>query len=408
MNAPTPNGSVAYVLKKFPVLSETFVLNEILAVEEQGLPVHIFSLERPNDPRYHPGVGRLRAPISYLPDALQWRTLVRYNQRAARQYGRPYARAVGRALASGHPTQVWRALQAGYIASEVRRLKVTHLHAHFANRPTTVTRYAAAIASVPYSFTAHAVDIFKDTVREDILARKIADARFVVTVSDYNKSLLERVAKDSSAPIRRIYNGIDLTRFSPNGQPADDPFTVICVARLVEKKGVDVLIEACALLRDRGLRFRCVVVGKGRLRTTLSALIDQRGLSGHVTLLGAQAQHEVIAHYHASHVYVLPCIVGPDGNRDGLPVSIVEALASGLPVVTTPMTGIPEVVRDGENGRLVPPGDAGALAEALEGLIRRRDYYEGLRARARESVTGLFDIRDTAARLCREFTGHPS
>jgi colanic acid/amylovoran biosynthesis glycosyltransferase len=140
----------------------------------------------------------------------------------------------------------------------------------------------------------------------------------------------------------------------------------------------------------------------------LESLITQRHLRQHVTLFGAQTQHEVLARYHGSHVYVLPCVIAPDGNRDGLPVSIVEALGSGLPVVTTPVTGIPEVVRDGENGLLVPQGDVQALADALESLIRRPDLYDAMRARARASVVDMFDIQRTAETLCRQFTEGPS
>ena len=177
------------------------------------------------------------------------------------------------------------------------------------------------------------------------------------------------------------------------------PFTVLTVARLVEKKGLDVLVDACALLRDRGLPLRCWIVGKGARRSALQAQIRRLGLEERVALLGAHTQTEVLARYAAAHVFALPCVVGADGNRDGLPVSIVEALASSLPVVSTPITGIPEIVRDGENGLLVPCGAAGALADAIAALVHDEALHARLAGNARASVEAHFDRDRTAAAL---------
>lgn len=398
-------GGVGYVLRKFPVLSETFILGEILALEAEGVPVHIFALERPNDPRFHEDLPKLKASITYVPDVLDVRALLRHNLRVARSRSSSYSRAFRYALATARPTLLWRLLQAGYIASEARRLGLHHLHAHFANRPTTVALLASRIVGIPYSFTAHAVDIFKRTVDARALARKMESARFVVAISEFNKTYLERLGRGSNGRIVQIYNGIDLDRFSPNGGPPAEPFTILSVARLVEKKGLDVLIEACSRLRARGLSFQCWIVGKGRLRPALSALITRLNLEDVVDLLGPHTQLEVLERYHAAHLYVLPCVVGPDGNRDGLPVSLIEALSCGLPVVTTPMTGIPEAVRHLHNGLLVPDGDADALADALEALVRDRQLYDQLRANARPSIAATFDRRQTARQLQVCLTG---
>jgi colanic acid/amylovoran biosynthesis glycosyltransferase len=334
-------GGVGYVLRKFPVLSETFILNELLALEALGVPVHVFSLERPNDPRFHDDLPRLKAPVSYAPDLLDPEAMWKHNARARKAFGRRYFQAIGYAMANGSPSLVWRVLQAAYVANEARRLKLVHLHAHFATRPTSVAFLASRLTGIPYSFTAHAMDIYKNELRVDALARKIEQARFVVTVSDYNKRFLEREARAPADKVVRVYNGIDLARFAPNGGPPAGPFTLVCVARLVEKKGHRVLLDACALLRDRGVPFRCQLIGKGRLRTDVQERVRALALDEHVELLGPLTQSEVRQRYHDAHALVLPCLIADDGNRDGLPVSIVEALASGLPVVSTPVTGIP-------------------------------------------------------------------
>lgn len=390
---------VGYVLRKFPVLSETFVLNELLALEARGVPLHLFSLQRPNDPRFHDDLPRLRASVSYVPGLSEMRKLLRHHRRAARIFGRRYLKTLFYAARAARPTLFWRLLQAAYVAREGRRLGLTHLHAQFANRPTTVAHLAAQLAGIPFSFTAHATDIFKDRVSRRALARKVEAARFVVTVSEFNRAYLERVSGAPSGKIVLIHNGIDIERFAPNGVPAREPFTILSVARLVEKKGLPDLIEACRRLRDRGLEFRCGIVGKGILRSQLESLIRRRKLGDRVRLLGPHTQGEVLERYRAAHLYVLPSIVGSDGNREGLPVSIVEALAAGLPVVSTRVTGIPEVVRHGENGLLVESGDARALAGAIESLMRDRALYDRLRANARASVLGRFDLRETSARL---------
>ena len=395
--------AVGYILKRFPVLSETFILNEILALEAKGIPVHIFSLERPNDSRFHEDLPKLKASISYVPDLGSRGDLLKHNRRAARNYRGKYFHALNHTLTRGKPSLLWRFMQACYIANEARRYGISHLHAHFATRPTSVAYLASMISGVPYSFTAHAMDIFKKKVNKKALARKIENADFVVTVSEYNKSYLEDVAHADSDKLVRVYNGIDLNRFSPNGGPARDPFTILSVARLVEKKGTATLIEACRHLRDRGLDFECWLVGKGAQRTKLEAMIKEWKLKDRVKLLGPHSQMEVLERYHQAHLFALPCTEGSDGNKDGLPVALVEAMACGLPVVTTAMTGIPEIVHDGENGLLVPDSDPVALADAIERLMRDEGLYEQLRISSREAVVAQFDVNQTREQLTSLF-----
>lgn len=393
---------VGYVVRKFPVLSETFILNEILALEAMDLEVHVFPLAPTRDPRFHEGLGRLRATVHYVPGPSELRTLLRYAWRVAQRNPQRFRRRLLRVLAAGRPSLLWRFLQASYVADRARKVRVRHLHAHFANRSATVAHQASKLLGIPFSFTAHAFDVYR---RADlrVIARKMADARFTATVSEFNVGYLQSFVNGHPVRIELVRNGVDLSRFSPPPRVPDGPFTMLTVARLVEKKGVDVLIDACAHLRDRGAGFRCEIVGKGTLSAQLEKMVRDRRLDGQVRFLGALAQQEIVERYHGAHVLVLPCVVGENGDRDGLPVSIVEALACGVPVVSTPVTGIPEVVRDGVNGLLVPQRDAVALADAIQTLMTDRALLERLRAAARPSVCDSYDQRQTAARLFQLF-----
>lgn len=380
------------------MLSETFILNEILALEEMGVKVEIFSLAPTRDPRFHEGVCRLNADVHYVPGADEKSTLLRYARRFAARNPKRYRRHLLKVLAARRPALLWRFLQASWVAERARSTGVGHLHAHFANRSTTVAQQAAKMLGVPFSFTAHAFDIYCDADHE-VIARKMADAQFTVTVSDYNVDFLSSLTNGHPARVELIRNGIDMSRFAPTGVALDGPFTILSVARLVEKKGIAILVKACAILMERRVEFRCDIIGKGALRAELQRMIGQAGLSDRVRLLGALPQQEIVLHYQSAHLLVLPCIIGADGNRDGLPVSIVEALACGVPVISTAVTGIPEAVLHDVNGLIVAEGDAMALADAIEKVVRDPALHDRLKLAARPSVVESFDQKRTAAKL---------
>jgi glycosyltransferase involved in cell wall biosynthesis len=396
------NRALGYVLRKFPVLSETFILNEILALEQRGVNVHIFALAPSRDPRFHEGVGRLKATIHYVPGSLEIPVLLRQAKRLAGHDSKCFRRQLLKVLGTGRPKLLWRFLQAAYIADRARREGVAHLHAHFANHPATVARLASGLLGVPFSFTAHAYDVYRDADLRAI-ARKMAEARFIATISEYNVSFLRSITNGRPARIEVIRNGIDMDRFVPAPVAPQGAFKLLSVARLVEKKGLPILVEACRHLRDRGREFRCEIVGRGVQKPVLEQLIRQWDLEGLVQLAGPLAQQEIVERYHQAHLLVLPCIIGKDGNRDGLPVSIVEALACGVPVISTPTTAIPEAVHDGINGILVPEGDAVALADAIEKPMQDPELLARLRAAARPSVREMFDEGRTVARLYELF-----
>ena len=389
---------VGYVLKTYPRYSETFVVSEILAHEAAGLPVEIFALRPPSDSYFQDIISRVRSPVTYLPVEARrpsdfWETLVEGGQELPRLWT---------VLKSSDQEESRDVFQAVLLALEVRRRGISHLHAHFASVATTVTRLASAMAEIPYSCTAHAKDIFHESVDIDGLRRNLASAKAVVTVSDFNVDHLRRSHGPAAATVRRIYNGLDLQQFPFDASHRSSP-RILAVGRLVEKKGFSDLVAACALLRERKRDFSCEIIGTGPLEDAIRAQIEDLGLCKHVALLGPQPQSEVIARIRAAAVFAAPCVDGSDGNRDGLPTVLLEAMALGTPCVSTDVTGIPEVVRDSATGRLVRQRDAVALASAIEEMLNRPELSACLARQARSLIESDFDIHRNATEIRRLF-----
>ena len=390
---------VAYLVKMYPRFSETFILSELLELERQGVELHVFALKRPNDGIAHADVARLRAPVTYLPQSLPG--LLWAQRRALRRTPLRVLSQLIAAVRKGRLASAKHVLQAGAIAPRLVGGGYEHLHAHFASGATSVALHASRLTGIPYSFTAHAKDIFLDSVRPNDLARKLARARFAVTVSDYNVRRLQEFA--NGTPVVRIYNGLELTRFAPKRGPRERPPLVLAVGRLIEKKGFDDLVRACSLLATAGVDFRCDIVGKGSLEHDLRALVKQLGLTGRVRLVGPLPREQLVDLYPRGAVLAAPCVVGGDGNRDGLPTVLIEAMAMGVPVVATPVTGIPELVEDGVTGLLVPERDPSALARAIERLLGNEYLARRLAAAARRRIEESFDLQQNVAQLRRLF-----
>lgn len=385
---------VGYVVKRYPRYSETFIVTEILAHEEAGLPLEIFSLYPPVDTHFQDAIARVRAPVNYVTDSdgkslRFWEGLCGV---AAEVPG------LWNSLDAAKGEEARDVFQAAVVAGLARRKGIRHLHAHFGSGAATVARLAARFGGLTYSFTAHAKDIYHESVRPDDLRRKLADASAVITVSDYNLEYLREQYGEAAARVRRIYNGIDLERF-PYSAPRDRPPMVVYVGRLVEKKGLADLIDACALLAGRGKTLECGIVGAGELETELRERIARLGVGSTVRLLGPRPQAEVIRLIREASAVAAPCVIGEDGNRDGLPTVILEAMALGTPCVSTDVTGIPEVVRHGETGLIVPQHDPAALADALERFASDAALRVSLAVRARERIEDEFDIRRNAAKI---------
>ncbi|MCL4786600.1 MAG: glycosyltransferase [Verrucomicrobia bacterium] len=392
MNSPTSR--IAYVVKRYPRFSETFIVNEILAHEAAGRAVEIISLYPPNDTHFQDVLARVRAPVTYVnADGLKAVELWNELERAADAHPGLWTE-----LASARGAEAREVYQAARLARLVRERGIGLLHAHFASTATEVARLAARFAGVPFTFTAHAKDIFHESADADDLRRKLAGAARVITVSDYNVTFLRRQFGHLAARVCRLYNGIDLNRF-PFTSPRERPSRIVAVGRLIEKKGFAVLVSACDLLARRGVAFECEIIGTGELEPSLRAQIESLGLKGRVRLAGPRPQQEIISLVGGAAVLAAPCVVGADGNADGLPTVLLEAMALGTPCVSTDVTGIPEVIRDGETGLRVKQHDSAGLADALERLLADAALRAALATRARALMEREFDARHNAAQL---------
>ncbi|MEM8614945.1 MAG: glycosyltransferase family 4 protein, partial [Cyanobacteria bacterium P01_H01_bin.105] len=281
-------------------------------------------------------------------------------------------------------------LQGCYLAWKLQDLGITHLHAHFANVPTATAEIAQAFTGFSYSITAHAKDIYLSN--KDALDRRMAKAEFVLTCTDYNRRHLEQIST-SRTPIHLAYHGLDIARFSPapRAQPSDIPL-ILSVGRFCEKKGFPYLLKACHLLKQVGMPFRCVIVGYGPLEATIRQQISALELNDHITLVGKLTQDQLIEYYQRADIFVLPCLVTDDGDRDGIPNVLLEAMAMEVPVVSSNISGISELVRSNENGILVSEKDALGLAQALEALLRQPEMRTILGKAGRLTVLDKFGL----------------
>jgi glycosyltransferase involved in cell wall biosynthesis len=293
-------------------------------------------------------------------------------------------------------------LQAAHIADAVAQEgDVGHLHGHFCHGVATITWFASRLSGIPFSFTAHAKDIYQaDLNPGDLLERKLGAARFVATCTCANAVVL-RLRHPRPDDVHTIYHGLDTRWFAPAPRPsASAAPLILSVGRFVEKKGFEHLIEACALLARRGVDHHCVIVGeRGDAYERIRALIDAHGLSGRVSLRGAMAQDELREVYRGARVFALPCQVTADGDRDGFPNVLAESMAMGVPVITTPISGIPEFIDDGVQGLLVPSGNAAALADALERVLVDDALHARLAQAGRERICERFDSSRTTIEL---------
>ncbi|MBA3641015.1 MAG: glycosyltransferase [Acidobacteriota bacterium] len=386
--------AVGYVVKRYPRYSETFIVNEILAHEETGVRVELFALRPPCDTHFQGEIARVRAPVTYLPgEGIRTTDFWSVLRQAASRMPATWA-----ALKDAEYADARDAWQAAILAQHVLERGIGHLHAHFASAPTTVARMAAHMAGVTYSFTAHAKDIYGPEVRHPDLRRKLAAAAATITVSDFNAEHLRRTYGADADRVTRVYNGLPLDEFVYQDPQPRAP-VVVAVGRLVEKKGFADLIDACAILRRGGRPFTCQIIGGGPLEAALREQIGRLDLQAQVHLLGPLPRAEVVRHMQRAAVVAAPCVVSPDGDRDGLPTVLLEAMALGAPCVSTEVTGIPEIVADGVTGLVVPQRNAQRLAAALERLLRDDRLRVRIAAAARAQIERSFDERRNAGHI---------
>ncbi len=392
--------SIGYVVRMFPQTSETFIVNEIGELQRNGADVQIFSCRNPVEDVPHENVRQLSMSCAYLPDrlyshvpALTKCVVVQALTHPAR-FGRTLRFAVSQSWHRKRLDLLKRFVQANALAREVSKTDVTHLHAHFAHSATQVTMLTSRLTGLGFSFTAHARDIFSNDVDYSLMREQLTSAEFAITVSEYNKAfLIDRTDEEAAENLHVIYNGVDLQKFRPDQTVARDPLLVLAVGRLVEKKGFTNLLSAIEILRDRGLRVRCEIIGDGERRKSLLREIEAKNLDGVVTLNGVRSQEELASFYRRAGVVAMPAVKASDGNQDALPTVLLEAMACGTPVVASRLTGIPEIIDDGENGVLVEPGDPLALANAIARVISDDGLQESFGASARTKAEGTFDLK---------------
>jgi glycosyltransferase involved in cell wall biosynthesis len=400
-----PKYRIAYLLKTFPRLSETFILNEILGLESLGIPIEIYSLKRPAEERTHASVAKVRARVTYVPSLLP--NLLDALRCVA-------AHAVLLAIS---PLLYWRTLsfflriqksrlkdfaQAGFLARRLQRRRITHLHAHFANVPASIAELAHRFTGISYSFTAHAKDIY--LTPKDELGRKMRYASFVLTCTGFNATHLAGIS-DGRTPIQLVYHGVDLGYFQPEHAHRDQAECpeIVSVGRFCEKKGLSYLIEACALLKRENRRFRCRIIGYGELRDSLLAQISELAVDDCVSLEGPFTQDQVREVYTRAGAFVLPCVVTDNGDRDGIPNVLLEAMSMGVPVISTGVSGIGELVRHTANGLLVRERDAAAIAESISLLLDDPEFAARLAQSGRDTVLQRFEMRQSARGVAAAF-----
>lgn len=393
---------VAYLFARYPVPSQTFCDTEMLALEALGLELEIAATSPPKITFRHERLAKLRAEMHLLPPP----RIVRAHALRAERAGAFPDALVAEYDARYGPDAGGRTLarQALALAPGLERRGVAHVHAHFASHAAKVALFLKRIAGFPFSVTAHAQDFMVDLGSDDLLRELAREAEFVVAVSDWSRERLRATCPESADKIVRVYNGVDPAEF-PERAPlaASARPRIASVGRLIEFKGFHHLIDACAVLRRRGRAFACTIVGEGPWRERLEARIREQGLEGAVELAGLRTQDEVKRLLLASDVFALASIVDEKGACDVLPTVILEAMATGLPVVSTRLAGVPELVEEGATGFLAEPGDAAGLADALERALRDRDSCRSLGEAGRKRLEERFASARSAPALHERF-----
>lgn len=385
---------LAYLFERFPSFTQTFCYREIAELRRQGVVPAIFSVRHPKDEPPQDWDPAIAAAVTYLPDD---EVLVKEVDRALRKSQLPEA-ATREIKAWGRQSDFLRLYQAAWLGPRLQALDVRHLHAHFAGLAARTAYWVERFFGIGFSFTAHANDIFAPKPFTISLGKTIGAARAVVTVSDFGVAWLREKFPEDAAKFRRVYNGIDLARFTPATFESAPP-AIISIGRLIEKKGFSDLIEASRLLAAQGINFRTEIIGEGPLETALQNQIATAGLTKSVTLAGPLPQPEVIARLARSALFALPCVPEAGGGMDNLPTVVMEAMAAGLPVVSTALAGVPEMVQEGVTGFLVPARDPAALAAALARLLAEPALARSLGNAGRARAAERFAIGQSTQKL---------
>lgn len=409
--APVQAGpvKVAYVMSRFPKLTETFVLGEMQAVEELGVDVVLYPLLRQREAVVHPDAVPFCERARFQP-FLSW-PILRSQLAFLRQSPRIYLGTLWELL-----RRTWGSLnffvgalgifpKVAHAARLMGAEGVAHVHCHFSNHPAAAGFVIHRLTGIPFSFTAHGSDLHVD---RRMLCAKLGEAAFVVAVSDYNRDVIvEECGEEAGQKIVVLHCGVDTEFFRPTEPEADEgPLSILSVGKLHEVKGQTYLVEACRLLVEAGIDVVCTLVGDGPDRGAIARQIADSGLDGHVKILGERDRVQVAALLGKAHAVAAPSVPTKSGKREGIPVVLMEAMSAGVPVVASRLSGIPELVEDEVSGLLVPPRDPTALAHALRRLHDEPALRERLALAGRDKVKREFDVRANAAELVRHFRTH--
>lgn len=399
---------IAYIHAQFPRLSDTFVLSEICELEKLGWEIISLSLRNVQESdAWDSSMIEWKKKTVYAPYLLSGELLFAHLEfllAEPREYLTVLATLILSQWRSPRTLATTLAVfpKTVLFAKWIRLRGVTHVHTHFAWISATSAWIVSQLIGVDFSFTAHAFDIFSRDHRDPLLPRKIRDCAFVVVISEHNRNRLLKIAGGMNrSKIHVVHMGVDVTKFhsqvSRRGL-AKEPL-ILSVGRFVEKKGHEYLVEAARILRDRGYRFTCLVVGGGPCHGHLQSLIRERALEEYVVLKGPTSNEEVRELLKKADVFCLPCVVARNMDRDGIPVALMEAMAMEVPVVSTYVSGIPELIGDGETGLLVPQRDSLALADAIESLLLSPELRRTLGEKARQRITAQFEASKSAAQM---------
>ena len=395
-------GRIAYLVSLFPCWSETFIAEEIQSLAASGFDVEIYSIRPPVEKEIHPLAESLMGRTRYA----SWNGIIAANLAYLFRDPRSYFVQLWRVSAiwrDGFPALIKTLITfalAAHFAREMRRSGVQHVHAHWATFPLTAAWTIKALTGLGYSFTTHAHDLYSP---DYLLPRKTAAAEFAITISEYNRRLL-RGACPKDLDIHVVHCGVDTAKFAVVQDYRWEEKRILSVGRLTAIKGFPTLIEACRLLRDRGVDFRCDIIGDGELRASLQSQIDAAQLRDHVYLCGVAKQEEVRRKLRESALFVLACEQTEEGQQDGIPVALMEAMSCGVPVVSTRVSGVPELIEDGRCGILVKQRDAAALSSAMELVLTDRRQAKDLALAGRQKVVDEFAVAANAGKIGDLFT----
>jgi colanic acid/amylovoran biosynthesis glycosyltransferase len=388
---------LAYLFERFPAFTKTFCAREVAELYRQNYRVPVFSIRRPNDER-PVNIPLDEVAIHYLPDSNSpfFKIPTRW---AARRFADHWQKKVD-------SRDKHRFFEAIYLGNRLKKAGIKHLHVHFAGMAARTAWWVKKLFGISYSFTGHANDIFVEKPDQRVpLKSLVAEARFVVSVSDYGVDYLRSRFPFAANKIYRVYNGINLAQFIP-AEPAARPVRIISVGRLIPKKGYAELVEACSILNKQGFDFHCTIIGGGTEHLPLRQLIAARGVDKIVELVGPKSQIGIVQLLAQSQIFVFPARRDETGDQDNLPTVLIEAMASGLPIVASSLAGIPEIITDQVNGLLVPQQDPEALASAIQSLLLDPKKREDLGASGLSTAREKFSLVATVQELIGLFESH--